>query len=222
MLQAWHRMWGTEHRMQPAFLSGWRAQRGAPLGKGWQELCAVPTPGCDPLTACVPGWPQQGLPLSPEDLLPFNPLFQDEILIAGASVQPGHHSEGMRGEEAECWPLLSPALATSVLSLPLMPRPTHPTLPCPVLSSGKNIRVHIHVLCQPRGRARGFHLCRSRGFGSAGSCPGAGRAQSRCIPHIYSSGCWKTFPGPSRLPECFSQAPGALPPVSWRIEGLGE
>lgn len=91
-------------------------------------LCCA-HPGCDLLTECVLGWPQQGLPLSPEDLLPFNPLFQDEILIVGASAWPGHHSEGMWGQEAERWCSLSPVLAASVLLLPPMSCPTHPTLP---------------------------------------------------------------------------------------------
>lgn len=179
--------------MQPAL--GWRAWRGAAPGRGWQELCAVPTPGCDLLTTCAPGWLQQGLPLSPEDLLPFNPLFQDEILIAGASVQPGQHGEGMGerrpsagGHRPQCWPPLS----SCCLQCLVPPIPGCPALFTPV---GRTSVFPAGGPCQPRGRARSFQLCRSRGFGSSGSCPGAGKAQSLMCPPRLQLGLLEDVPG---------------------------
>lgn len=147
VLRAWPGMWSREQRMQAAFPWGWGVWGGA--GKGWQGLCAVPTPGCGPLTAC--GRCRGCLSLSTEDLLPFNPLFQDEMLIVGASVQPGRRRQGLR-ERRLSWGSLSPGLGHLCPLSASRALSHHPGLPCPVLSSGENIPVPVLVLFTPVGR----------------------------------------------------------------------
>lgn len=41
-------------------------------------------------------------------------------------------------------------------------------------------------------------------------------------PPRFQLGLLEAIPGAMPVPGCFSQAPGALPPVSWSVEGPGE
>lgn len=200
-------------------------------GEGLAGALCCAHSGCDLLTACASGCLQQGLPLSPEDLLPFNPLFQDEILSARASVQPGHHSEGMQGEGPDCWWSLSPVLAvavpTVVISVPstghrcplavsnALSHPSRAALPCPVFSSGESIPAHSQCPLPATGQSKKFSPLQIQRLWIRRVLPWCWKSPELMCPSRLQLGLLADIPGPSRLPGCISRAPEALPPVSW-------